>query len=172
MARSRPHIRKSTPERRLTTWAFASPAQFSGLSGAGGVLAFQLNAAALALSPFTIVRSHFMALIKSDQAAAIETQVGAWGMAVVTQQAAAIGITAVPTPITDLGSESFFLHQLVMAHHQEITDRAEPVGVFATDSKAMRKVTESDTMVITIEASTAGQGFDMILGGRFLLKLH
>jgi len=154
---------------RLTTWLQFVPTG-AILTAAGGTIFFSLNAAALALRPFTIVRSRFMSLIRSDQAAADETQIGAWGIAVVSDEASAVGVTAVPTPITEMASSLWLVHQLVMAHHQAQATFAEPVGVFETDSKAMRKVEVGQDVVVVAELSTAGNGFNLTIGGRMLVK--
>ena len=93
-------------QKRLTSWFQFQPIRVTG--AAGGTIMFSLNAAALALRPFTIVRSRFEVGIISDQTAATEDQLGAIGMAVVSDQAVAVGVTAVPTPITDMGSDLWF----------------------------------------------------------------
>ena len=155
---------------RLTTWFQFQPASVVG--SVSGNLVFSLNVAALALRPFTVVRTHFMCLIRSDQAAAIETQVGALGFAVVSDEAVAIGVAAIPTPITQMASDLWFVHQMLMAYHQEITDRAEPAGVFEIDSKAMCKVGVGQDIVVVTEVSTAEQGADFVFGGCMLIKTN
>ena len=55
-----------------------------------------LNAAALALRPFTVIRSRGLIHLGSDQAAASEFQDVALGRIVVREEAAAIGVTALP----------------------------------------------------------------------------
>ncbi len=131
-----------------------------------------LNAAALAMRPFTIVRQHYELYVISDQAAAIEQQMGAFGVAVVSDQASAIGVTAVPTPITDLGSDLWVTHQIFMGDASTITDRSIPGARYSVDSKAMRRVNNDQDVVIVAELDTQGQGFILFAGGRFLVKLH
>ncbi len=172
MAHRRTFPGRVASTKRLTSWFFFTPVEVTFTAG-GGTLIFSLNAAALALRPFTIVRSHFLAMIRSDQAAAIERQVGAWGMAVVSDQATAVGVTAIPTPITDMGSDLWFTYQSLMAHHQEITDRSEPVEIYKTDSKAMRKVDIGQDLVVVGElASGQSAGFILNLMGRMLVKVN
>jgi len=150
---------------RLTTWFQFTPVATT-ITGAGGNVIFSLNAAALALRPFTVVRSRFMCKVVSDQEAATESQIGAWGIAVVSDQAVAIGVTAVPTPITDMGSNLWLLHQLYMAG-----DTSAPRGeVYETDSKAMRKVEIGQDLVVVVELSAAGDGQVVTIGGRMLVK--
>ena len=168
-------FRRSRPpqriQRRETLWLFLAPA-LTTLTATGGTFLGLLNVAALALRPFTIVRTHLSGILFSDQAAAIETQVAGIGLSVVTDQAAAVGVTAVPTPITDLGSDQFFAHKLIWARESSLTDRTNPAVNWSLDSKAMRKVKESDDMAIVAEFSGAGQGLILGAGGRILIKLH
>ena len=110
MARRRTFMRGGVA-RRESSWFFFAPAQTT-FTATGGTLVYTFNAAALALRPFTIVRTHFYVAIESDQIVASEIEVGGWSMGVVTEQATAVGVSAVPTPITDLGSDEFFVHQL------------------------------------------------------------
>ncbi len=103
-------FRSSRPgQRRTTSWLdIAIGAQ---ALGAGGAAIIQvMSAGFLAKRPFTVVRTHLEVLFQSDQVAATETQLGAIGLCVVSDQAAAIGITAVPTPDTDLASDLWYLN--------------------------------------------------------------
>ncbi len=153
---------------RLTTWVGISFTQTT-ITTQTSVLVASLNAAALALRPFTVVRSHLVAMLRSDQAAAIEVQQAAVGLAVVTSQAVAVGITAVPTPVTDIASNEWLQHQVLFAHHQEVTDRAEPAEVYKIDSKAMRKVEVGQDLILVLE-NAAATGIVVNIGGRILVK--
>ena len=108
MAR-RIHQARPRSTRRQTIWAFLSPVKIT-MTALGGTVIGSLNAAALAQRSFTVVRFHLAWLLQSDQAVAIEEQTAAFGVAVVSDQAVAVGVTAVPTPITDIGSDLWFVH--------------------------------------------------------------
>ena len=95
--------------RRTTMWVALNPFE-DNITGSGATLVSTANATLLALRPFTIVRTHLYWAFGSDQISANESQVVALGMAIVSEQAAAIGITAIPIPVTDLGSDLFFVH--------------------------------------------------------------
>ena len=140
------------------------------LSGTNAVLSGSLNAAALALRPFTIVRTHFHMLLESDQAGAVETQFGALGLIVVTTQATAIGVTAVPIPATNLASD-WFAHRMFSGNGVNLTDLTSPAQSYDLDSKAMRKVDIGEDMVIVIENPTA-RGFSLSSMGRILIKTN
>ncbi len=123
------------------------------------------------MRPFTVVRSHFGVALRSDQAAAIETQAIGFGLAVVSDTAVGIGVTAVPTPITDLASSLFFVHRLIYADESNLTDRTRGQTVVSIDSKAMRKVELGEDIVLTIEnAGLTSFGFVTTIGGRMLVK--
>ena len=157
--------------RRSTFWIQIASAQTT-LAAAGGALITQANAALLAFRPFTIIRTRMTFLLRSDQTAAVEYQTAAYGQVVVSDQAAAIGVTAIPTPVTDGGSDLFFLYQLMMAGHSDLTDRMNPVGLYQVDSKAMRKVEEGQTVIGVGEHDGITQGTVLNAGGRQLIKLH
>ena len=166
--RTRGRIVRST--RRLTSWFFVGPVNAS-MSAAGGTLMSSLNASGLAQRPFTVVRTHLQIMVRSDQSAAVEVQGGALGLAVVSDEAVAVGVTAVPTPITEMGSALWFVHQPWMAGHNDLTDRALPVQIFNVDSKAMRKVEFGQDIVMVGELSTVvGSGAIISVIGRFLVK--
>ncbi len=96
--RTRQSFRRSGAPRRSTEWiASAVITGSSSLAAATAVLDQSINIA----EQSTIVRTRGSLFVKSDQVAANEQPFGALGMAVVTDQANAIGITAMPTPTTD-----------------------------------------------------------------------
>ena len=86
MARRRDFARgaHAIASRRETTWFEFQPVEVTIAAASTGILIFSLNAAALALRPFTIVRTRMLFNLRSDQAAAPETQRAAVGIAVVS----------------------------------------------------------------------------------------
>ena len=133
------------------------------------------TAAVLAMRPFTIVRTRGFFSVGSDQVAASETFDAALGYCVVSDPAAAIGITAIPTPILDAGSDLFFVHQYLAGRIEQMS----AVGVepqmqtwIQYDSKAMRRVNENETVQVNIESSALGTGQRVLHFARMLLKLH
>jgi len=171
MPRGRVH--RGSGVRRQTQWAgiFA----FTAVADNSKTLVAVGNAALLALRPFTIVRTHLELNFQSDQSAATQLQFGAFGIAVVNDTAAALGITAVPAPITNLDSDLWYVHQSMLASFISKTQ----VGIEATagkqytiDSKAMRKVNNDQNIVLVLESDTLGGGVAVDGLGRFLIKLH
>ena len=156
--------------RRKTTWLQFQDQATTNTGNASSIV-FSLNAAALALRPFTIVRSHFAFFLRSDQAAASETQRCLWGAAVVSDQAVAVGITAVPTPDTELGSSLWFAIMGMYADGQALTDVTTPGQPFSLDSKAMRKVEVGQDIIVVVE-NPSNQGWVLNQVGRMLIKTN
>jgi len=146
----------------------------SPAASATAVLQTSLTAAALALRPFTIVRTYVEWQCLSDQSAASETFIGNVGFAVVSDQAVAIGITALPTPATDLGSDLWLLIRQWIGRFDFIgTGTAnQDLGSRLIDSRAMRKVEDGQDCVQVVEAGIGGSGVAIKTVGRQLIKLH
>ncbi len=168
-------IQRSGRMRRESIWLFQGPFRQGLAAASTAVLGTSLNAAALALRPFTVVRTHLHFQVKSDQTAASEFYQAALGMAVVSDQAVAIGITAVPTPFTDMGSDLWFLHQILQGDFTFLSG----VGVMEiggqlkdVDSRAMRKVEDGQDLVGIVETSSLSTGAVAGFAGRQLIKLH
>jgi len=157
--------------RRLSMWISVDFISTT-MTSSGGTLIQQLNAAALALRPFTVVRSHFLLDVRSDQAASSEIQAGAFGLAVVSNQAAGAGVTALPTPVTDLGSDLWFVHQPFFGSQTTLANVALDARQYQIDSKAMRKVDDDEDIVIMGEFSNLGSGVTLRTAGRLLVKLN
>jgi len=161
---------------RETVWGDVGTVEAVMTGAPTAILINQLNAAALALRPFTVVRVRGVISVRSDQVAATESFIGDLGYAIVSEQAAGIGVTAVPTPLTDKDSDLFFVYQQVIGRINVGSGAGTGVptdgGVqwIQYDSKAMRKVNESEQMVITTENELSG--CNLVHSARFLMKLH
>jgi len=172
-SRTRAPVRGRSP-RRLNTWREIA-ATSTAETVPGGTILNSLDATELAKRPFTIIRTHLLIHISTDQFVASELQIGAVGICVVSQQAEAIGVTAVPTPVTDAGSDLWFLHQWIMNRNVFGTGVGFDgnVGqIYEVDSKAMRKVDEDEEVVVVSELSAVGSGYLVTVAGRLMLKEH
>ncbi len=172
MARKSGFVRRGGVMRRETLWFFGGFSTATLASTNAVSLTNQLNAAALALRPFTVIRTRGYFYVSSDQVAASEIYTVSMGHAVVTDQAAAIGVTAVPTPDTDRGSDAFFVFEDLFGRFEFISGvGTQERGLGRTyDSKAMRKVEDGSTMIVTVETpSTSGI---VSHAYRQLVKLH
>ena len=160
--------------RRESIWIFGSPDETVLGSASTAALIGTLNAAALALRPFTVVRVRGHFGLRSDQVSADEDYSASLGVAVVSSQAAAIGVTAVPTPETDRGSDLFFVYESLAGHFRFTTGVAyiEAGHWKDFDSKAMRKVDGDQDIAIVTETSAISLGAIPHVSFRMLLKLH
>jgi len=159
--------------RRSTSW-FNIPPVSAALSGAAGTILVSLTTLELAKRPFTIVRTHLAYRITSDQSAASEIYGIGLGMCVVSDQASAIGVTAVPTPVSDAQSDFWFLHQFAFGDFLFATGNGfvEDQMTYRIDSKAMRKVSEDEDVLLVGENTGLGGGLNMQVAGRLMIKEH
>jgi len=161
--------------RRETIWIAITEGIDTLTVANSAVLAAVASAAVLAFRPFTIMRTRLFWSVGSDQAVATEDYQVALGAAVVSDQAVAIGVTAVPTPFTDLSSDLWFLHEITTGRILVDTNVGfEGNGVMGReiDSKGMRKVEEGNQPIFTLENSSIAAGSRSLFAGRMLLKLH
>jgi len=175
-ARRSGFITRGSRNVRETLWVGVDTV-LSTLAASGVALQTQSNAALLSLAPFTITRFRGYMFLRSDQFAASESYGGAWGMAVVTEQAAAIGVTAVPTPITDDFSDSWVAYQKMLnfIHFGDGTGTQIYGQMVEVDSRAMRKVEDGFAIITVVENEVGTVSTDGVVvgaGGRLLLKLH
>ena len=158
---------------RQTFW-FSALAVDTVLAAASiATLISSLNAAALALRPFTIVRTRGYVNLLSDQQIATEAQSIAYGEIVVSDVALAAGVASVPTPITDSQSNWHVFEGLA---NRFILGTA--VGFMEAgreriiDSKAMRKVAEGQDIITVAETTAISDGVIVSSFSRVLIKLH
>ena len=162
-------------QRRETLWIGGGFVRNTVVTASTAVLIGSFGTDILAIRPFTIVRVRGVLGLSSDQTANSESQEVSMGFAVVTEQAEAIGVTAVPTPVTDDGSDAFFVFESLM--NQMLVSSAigildNPMQTVRYDSKAMRKVEDGFDLAQTIETGPNGTGQIVTDVFRMLIKLH
>ena len=157
---------------RLTEW-FALPFGTDAVTlAANSVAQFaSLDALGLAARPFTITRVVGSLYVSSDQNAAVENPFGAWGMCVVSEEADAIGVTALPDPTVNPNSDLWFAYQSFAAEGAASTNVGQPPAISRFDFRAQRKVADGSDISIMIANASAADGMKFILNFRFLVKL-
>jgi len=159
---------------RESLWFFWAPVNANMGAASTAILTNSLNAAALALTPFTVVRVRGSMLLGSDQETTSEFYQAALGFAVVSIQASAIGVTAVPTPFTDAGSDKWFVYESIVGQVRV----SSAIGIWEAgvrrefDSRAMRKVEDQEDIVSVVETSSISLGANLAMSARVLIKLH
>ena len=136
-----------------------------------------LSAGALLLRPFTVLRTRMLISLFSDQEAADEGAFGSYGKIVVTEQAASVGVTAIPDPGSTTGDpdSDWFVHQTAWNALQIIGAISAAIvsspSNWTVDSKAMRKVGPDDD-IVSMYKDESGVGSFLTTQGRMLIQLH
>ena len=168
MARRARFIR---PAPRTKMWIGAGVGE-STIAASTTKLVGSLSAGALALRPFTILRTHLELLFSTDQFAAGESQSGAFAEIVASEQATAIGITGLPDPLGDPEAD-FFVYQGTSFNYEfrDSTGAGDVGAVYTVDSKAMRKV-DINQDIVTLFSPRSAVGALLFSEGRRLIQLH
>ena len=172
--------------RRKTSWTVGPTTGTGGsrqsITAAGATLATlgaQINADSI-----TVVRVRGSMLLQlSTAASGLDGFHGAMGIGVVTQVAFDIGVTALPTPITEEAWDGWLYHQFFQLVASDIldgsaaTDKDTLNPVTATlrvdvDSKAMRKLNSDMVIVAVLEVAEEGAAtLQWSFRSRMLVKL-
>jgi len=167
VARAHRQFRGSARSARLTQWIGPALQEFVAVASGGATL--------VSLAPFeepsTVIRSRGMFTVKATSYAADLRIVGAMGIAIVSSEAAAAGVSSLPEPYTDADWGGWFVWRS-FSHAFELQDATASFLAswsMEIDSKAMRKITPNETLVVVAESFSGGiQVHD---GTRHLLKL-
>jgi len=144
---------------------------FITLVNNANTLVSSLTAAALLLRPFTILRTHAVAFLATDQVVASEAPAGAYGELVVTDAASAAGIASIPDVLLNPEADWFVYQPMVTSFiFGSGIGFTRDGDMWTVDSKSMRKVGPDDD-VVTV-AKVAGGGADLFIRGRTLIQLH
>ena len=159
-------------QKRVPSWFFVDIGPTTIGADASSLIG-SLNATALLARPFTIVRTHLMFHVESDQSVASESPVGALGMMIVSDEAIAAGSSAIPDPVADSDAPWYvwqpFQVQFELGDATGFTTNGG--RQYMIDSKAMRKVGNNEDIAFVLEEIDTF-GVIIRLLGRFLIKLH
>ena len=135
-------------------------------SGPGGTAALALSSSSSAIlgsglqvlvDGQTLIRTRgLFSLVGLTAAAVGDGFQGAFGIGIVSENAFGVGITAVPTPITDVGWDGWLFHHFVSAHAAQNAGSDAANQHFMVDSKAMRKIKATDVIVAVLEVIEIG----------------
>ena len=172
---ARRHTRFVRPSPKTKMWIGSGVGETT--IGAGvKTLVSSLSAGALALRPFTILRTRMLLDYSSDQDGANERVFCSYAKLVVRDAAFAIGVTAMPDPsgISGDPEADWFIWQA--GRHVVSFDTASGfdfggTSQYTIDSKAMRKVSIDDNVVAMCTEESAF-GSRIMTNGRMLIQLH
>ena len=107
----------------------------------------------------TVRRTRGQIFVRSDQGAASEDQVGAFGMMKINDVALAAGAASIPGPATEASDDGWFVWQPITQMGAAATVGAGRLGILYTfDSKAMRTIEEGFGIAIMFENAHATHG--------------
>ena len=170
MARSRGGLNHRSPRRR-TGWE-EGPG-FLGAQTFGATASALFAGVELLTDGNTVVRIRGMIeLILTSASALGDGFHGAFGIGIVTAQAFGVGISAVPTPVTEVEWEGWLWHQFFSIHAPTAAQVSDNRQVIEIDTKAMRKIGANEVVFLMVEATEVGtSGLIARAGTRMLLKL-
>jgi len=162
--------------RRRTSWD-TGPGLFSDLATFSASGSSIIGSGGEATTDgLTIVRTRgLIELTFTAATSALDGFAGALGMGICTAEAFAIGVTAVPTPVTDVAWDGWLWHQFYSAH-MPAAFQATGTGPYSTmievDCKAMRKMDAGDTLFFVGEFTEIGAAILTVRAdSRVLVKL-
>ena len=173
MARSFQSTRRvpSVSARRKTTWGGIQSFVYSTVAADTLVLLASFSAAGLAnIQKSTLIRVRGIVGVRSDQGAAFEDAQGAFGIAVVTDTAASLGVTALPDPVNDAAGDYWQTWQGLFSTPIQSTSARSPTQ-YMVDSKAQRKLGDLDAIVLLFKNAHATHGMQVAVQLRFLFLL-
>ena len=153
--------------RRLTQWIGPADQGYVAVASAGATL--------IASAPFeeqtTIVRNRGNVSIKITTVTADLDIVGAFGLGIVTAEAFAAGVGSMPEPFSDADWGGWMVWRSFSYHFEFITGTGSDFLVwdFEVDSKAMRKVSPNEVLVLIAESQVGAYSISTPL--RTLVKL-
>ena len=152
---------------RLTQWIGPADQGYVTVAAGGSTLV----SSASFDQPLTVMRSRGQVSIIPTVLSADLNIVGAFGMAIVSAEALAAGITSIPDPFLDADWGGWYVWRS-FSYRFEFADATGvnfPNWSFEVDSKAMRKLTVNEAIVLVAESQ--GGGFSISTPIRQLVKL-
>jgi len=123
----------------------------------------------------TLVRTRgFFRISLTAATAAGDGYVGAVGIGIASNQAFAVGATAVPLPVDENAAESWVWHQefAIIAPDVTSVDARSMDFHVQIDSKAMRKVGANEILYMALQATETGTAVaEAVANSRMLFKL-
>ena len=154
--------------KRLNAWVGPPEQGYVAVASTGSTLIGSLSVE----EAITLVRTRGMFSVKPNSVAADVDIVGAIGAGVVSAEAFAIGITALPTPFSDADWPGWFVWESFAFHVENVSAAGfDPLASLQipVDSKGMRKIGASEVVVFVAESQIGT--FDVVDATRGLFKL-
>jgi len=157
--------------KRQTTWVGPADQGYVAVASGAKVLVASFDPDSSSLKKTTLIRTRGMMSVRPATLSTGIDLIGAWGLAVVSDQAFGIGITAIPGPFTNAGWDGWFAWGSYSFSWDDATSVGRAIASiqFEVDSKGMRKVSDNETVVVVAEQQ--GGGATVSMPFRLLFKL-
>ena len=120
----------------------------------------------------TLVRTRGILSVTSDASVTVERQFGGWGIIRVSESAAAIGITAIPSPIFNSDDDGWVVW-VPFAQQSSFSVGAGGQGfLYQVDSKAQRILREGQVFAVVVENADVLHGLSIIQNIRVLARFR
>ncbi len=173
MARARHFPSRGTGPKRQVTWIGPADQGFIPVATGAKVLIATFDPSTAGLPKPTVVRTRGEVAIAME--ANVETDqeaVGAYGVALVSDQAVAAGVASIPGPYDNADWDGWFVWRswnFVQEAAGTPASLSMMMNAQEVDSKAMRKVSDNETIVLVAESQSGAFRISMPL--RLLVKL-
>jgi len=157
--------------RRQVTWIGPADQNYFAVANGSNNILGSFDPAGAGFEKPTITRIRGQVSVGPQAGGADLDIVGAWGMAIVSDQAFAAGQASIPGPFDEASWDGWFAHGFFSMKLDVTTDVGRLLidRVQEIDSKGQRKVSDGETIVIMCESNLGA--FDISLQQRMLLKL-
>lgn len=176
MARRRSNVIVRGP-RRMTDWSLGPNTNgVQAVDETTTKLAWGATAVVTAVSTLVRTRGSWTAVFNTAASVNDGCTLGV-GLIIVTAEAASVGVTAIPGPLTNMDDDRWLWHQIVPFLAPQTTFGGSTVPAqmynFEIDSKAMRKLTDNDVIFGAIQTfdETGTYNVRFAADTRCLLKL-
>ncbi len=171
VARARWRFPVGRSVRRKTTWVGPADQQFVSVATGASVIIASFDPQGAAMLAPTIVRTRGQISFRWNTTGADSTLSGAFGVGIVSDEAFAAGTASIPRPFDDADWGGWLLWG-AFAMQLDFNTGVGAQMLYETreaDSKAMRKVTANETVVLMCESQSGAVDIAMHL--RLLFKL-
>ncbi len=164
-------FRRSGP-RRQTQWVGQADQSYVAVGAGAKVIIASFSPSGVGFDKPTVVRTRGEVSVSPAVMSADTIQIGAYGLAIVSDQAFAAGAASIPGPWSDSDWGGWFVWRS-FSYRFEFNDATGimlPSSVqYEIDSKAMRKVGDNETIVLMAESQAIA--FDISMPLRVLVKI-
>ena len=157
--------------KRLTQWVGTADQVSTAIATNTSVLVAVFASSAAGIIRPTVVRTRGTAIFRPTAFSADLEYSGAYGLAVVSDQAVAAGAASIPRPFTDDDWGGWLVHGYYQGHleFQSGVGISSFPNLTEIDSKAMRRISENESLVWMVESQSGA--IQASIHARVLLKL-